>query len=94
MKMNCYGSPVAALPDFDQMVYRTIKDARGVFRTRGLSVKDVALRFGWHEDAGTSFGRLRRAKIRRALERLTHKGLIRPAWTRRIGVHRWRLPWK
>lgn len=38
---NCYGSPVAALDDFDRAVYQVIKDARGFFRTRGMTADEI-----------------------------------------------------
>ena len=78
--MNCYGSPIAALPPLDRWVLNTVKAARGFYRRSGVTAADIdrAIRYqiARTDPRGRALHGLPRNVIGLALARLARRGMI------------------
>lgn len=71
-----------SLPEFEQLVYGVLRDARGYFRSSGMTIPNI-----WRQLAAGAF-RLtaqRRERVEIALERLADVGVVV-----KVGADRWR----
>lgn len=88
MKAGCYGSPIATLPPLARATLTVLNEARGFFRTRGMTIEEVFDRLRNRQRLSIRFTNSRRVRLNEALLLLAEKDKAR-----QLETGKWRA-WK
>lgn len=86
--MNCYGSTIAMLPPLARATLTVLNDARGLYRSRGMTIEEVFDRLRKRQKLSIRFTNSRRVQLNDALLLLAEEGKARQLETGKWKVKR------